>query len=194
MERVNLIPKELRIKLTVQFKSKVLVRNVMYLPLIVLLLYFLIAIPKFVKIQTLKNKLKISEQTLDSTKNKLEDFTAGHNLLQGEIDQWEKKIQLIRKQKDSIEEELTGAKRWSDVLIELSRVVPKETWLNNIVLNKGILTLEGATFSNSEVSAFLKNLQSSPLFVGAEFKSTELKELQDRKEKVIEFQIIGKLY
>lgn len=193
MQRVNLIPKELALKPTVQFNSKVLMRRVRLLPLIIIFFCFMDVFPQLVKIHRLEDRLKIAKKKLAATGRKLEDITTSQSYLQQEIDEWDQKIQLLKEEKNSFDQELRGTMEWSNVLIELSRIFPKKTWLSKISLNKGILTIEGSAFSNLEVSALLKNLENSPLFSGAEFKSTERKELLE-EEKITEFQIIGSLY
>lgn len=194
MQRVNLIPKELGLRPTVQFKSKVLIRRVALLPLIIIFFCFINTISQFVKVNNLQNRLRVAKEKLAVTNRRLEDTTTSHDYLQEQIGEWEEKAQLLKKQKDSFDQELKGAIEWSGVLVELGRIIPKKTWLNSIILNKGILTIGGAAFSNLEVSILLKNLENSPLFTGVEFKSTERKELEEKKEKVAEFQIIGKLF
>lgn len=194
MQRVNLIPEERGIRPKVQFRSKVLIRNAAFLPVIVIFFCFIDALPQFIKIRNFQSKLKIAEEKFASTRRKLEDFTTSQSSLQDQIDEWKQKIELLGERKDSFDKELKGAIEWSNVLIELSRIVPKKTWLNKILLNKGILTIEGSAFSNVEVSELLRNLEVSPVFTGAEFRSTELKELEEKKESIVDFQIIGKLY
>ncbi|TRZ51464.1 MAG: hypothetical protein D4S01_04700 [Dehalococcoidia bacterium] len=194
MQRVNLIPKELGLRPTVQFKSKVLMRRIAFLPLIVIFFCFINSLSQFVKAHNLQNRLRIAKEKLAVTKRKLEDTATSHDYLQKQIDEGEQKAQLLKEQKESFDQELRGAIKWSNILIELSRIIPKKTWLNSVLLNRGILTIKGSAFSNLEVSTFLKNLENSPLFTGVEFKSTERKELEEKKEKVAEFQIIGKLY
>jgi len=194
MQRINLIPEEVGIKPKVQFKSKVLIRNVAFLPLIVVFFCFIDALPQFIKIHRFQKELKIAKEKLASTRRKLENVAANEGSLRSQIDEWKQKVQLLQEQKSSFDKELEGAIEWSSVLIELSRIVPKKTWLNRILLNKGILTIEGFALSNMEVSEFLENLEASPIFADAEFRSTELKELEERKKNIVKFQLIGRLY
>ncbi|MEA3328652.1 MAG: PilN domain-containing protein [Candidatus Omnitrophota bacterium] len=194
MQRINLIPEEIVLKPTIQFKSRVLLSKLLFLPLLVAFFCAVDAFPQFATIRNLQDRLKTAEEKCIAAVKRLEDTVAGESHLQGQIEEWEQKTVLLKEEKSSLEQELKAVIKWSDVLIELSRITSENTWLDKILLDKDILTIEGFTLSNLKVSEFLKSLENSPLFNEVEFRSTERKKLEEREEDIIEFRIIGKLH
>ena len=194
MQRINFIHKELKTGLVIQFDHKVLTRNIILLPAIMICFCLTYTILQKNKIRDLKQAKKSSAMELSMTQRKLDSLAKGQVILCDQIDKWQQKTQLLKDQKNSFDEELKGNIPWSNVLIELARIIPEKTWLNNLIWDKKKLTIEGFASSNTQVNIFLKNLEKSLVFANIEFKSTERRELEEKKKKIVEFQITGRLY
>ena len=68
----------------------------------------------------------------------------------------------------SLKEEKSGASNVVDVLLELTSVLPDDTWLENVALKDGGVTMQGQSASATEL---IELLESSAIFSKAKFES-----------------------
>ena len=68
----------------------------------------------------------------------------------------------------SLKEEKSGASNVVDVLLELTSVLPDDTWLENVALKDGGVTMQGQSASATEL---IRLLESSAIFSKAKFES-----------------------
>ena len=68
----------------------------------------------------------------------------------------------------SLKEEKSGASNVVDVLLELTSVLPDDTWLENVALKDGGVTMQGQSASATEL---IRLLESTALFSRAKFES-----------------------
>jgi len=77
----------------------------------------------------------------------------------------------------------TAGKRsvdWSDVLLQLSRIVPEELWIHGVTLNAQAITLEGVSVDHAMVSGFMRALDASDAFKSTTFTYTRKTELEEQ--------------
>ena len=44
------------------------------------------------------------------------------------------------------------------------------------------------------MAAFLKSLETSPVFSGVDFRSVEQKEVEENRDNIVEYQLVGRVY
>ena len=146
MSELNLIPYELKAK-----RAKVLkIRKYLAYAIIIFSVFvFIVFIPKgyltFLKAQEDKITQEISNNSnvILENKNLLADMK--------NYKMYNDKVDLITKQKVDV----TGK------IEDLEKYIPKDVYLSNINLSKGIINLTGSTSNYNSISTFAANLQMS---------------------------------
>jgi general secretion pathway protein L len=114
----------------------------------------------------------------------------GLNVIETEISKKRKQavqLQSLKKEKDVIFEQshFLANKRAEqistiEVINEVTRAIPNDTWLNRLVIKSGVIQLQG---ESSNASSLLQVIESSDLFSNAEFRSPITKNNQTRKDR-----------
>ncbi|MCG7899259.1 MAG: PilN domain-containing protein [Candidatus Thiodiazotropha lotti] len=68
----------------------------------------------------------------------------------------------------------------SDILLELTRLIPDGSWLQRVNLNSDSLIVSGVS---DQASALIARLEASPMFVSVRFKSPVVRDRRSGKEK-----------
>jgi type IV pilus assembly protein PilM len=90
-------------------------------------------------------------------------------------------------QEKSVLERLTKEQTvWPDIFISISKVIPENTWLTELSIDKQRdCLLIGSSLSNQEITEFLVNLNSNSLFKNVRLESTDKVKISDSREIII---------
>jgi Tfp pilus assembly protein PilN len=81
---------------------------------------------------------------------------------------------------------------WERVMNELRKIMPTDVWLNHIdAKGDGVLSFEGYGLSYESVARFMVNLNASPVFMNADFRSGHKTDVANRD--VISFAVTAQL-
>ena len=188
MKRINLIPEEAK-KLTPKLWLKKRLLKSRALKVIVLAIILLFAINMWQASSILRHKhaiasgkKKIAELRIKLTQSKEAaiEVKKEKGTVDDEIKRVAQKFGLLRK--------IQGRKSaWTIVLTRLSEIVPQNLWINNINMDKELITIVGTTFDNEIVSKFMEQLDESEYFEKTSFNYTQKKEFNDKP--VIGFEV-----
>jgi type IV pilus assembly protein PilN len=156
MIKINLLPRE-RIR-RVAVAPRILVGFVA-----VIVVAGLVLVTLYLNVQ---NALLRSELAQVNTRiDELRPQVAEVEALQRQINEARRKEQLLRQ---------IQAMRipWERVMNELRKTLPTDVWLNRVdAKGDGTLTFEGFGLSYESVARFMVSLNSSPVFMNADFRS-----------------------
>ncbi len=110
---------------------------------------------------------KVELKELEATRAKVERFRAERLDI-------EKKLKVI----DDLEKNRTGPVKIMD---EIASRIPKRVWLTKLILNEGVMRIEGVSLDAEIVAAFLTSLADSPLISAVELEATKLEEKEGLK-------------
>jgi general secretion pathway protein L len=96
-------------------------------------------------------------------------------------------LQVLKKEKDIIFEQshFLANKRAEqistiEIINEITRTIPDDTWLNRLVIKSGVIQLQG---ESSNASSLLQVIESSDFFANAEFRSPITKNNTTKKDR-----------
>lgn len=85
-----------------------------------------------------------------------------------EVERIEKRIELLRIKNEDLDRVSAAVPQMTDILRELTRILPKDTYLQEFEFNKNIIRIKG---SSANASRLIEPLESSLLFSEAGFES-----------------------
>ena len=191
MKRLNLIPRDLRFGMLYQvwvfvvtYQAKVVASTAaVFLALVVFVL-----VVQSVSIYVLKGKIERERRGTEELKAKVESsklaakqYTDMQDYLARVTEFMQYKISYLAAVKDR-------PAQWSVILQELRRYIPKRVWLYGLSTDKGQMKIEGGTFDEDLVSAFMNNLKESVSFSGVNFNYTRRTKIG--AAEVVNFEIV----
>ena len=181
MKRINLIPKDIQSQSSVlrllPFKwvvSAISILAVLFLWQVTVILRYSFNIRQQRQLTgKLQGQLNTASDAIVSIKAEREKVNARRTEL----------VQRLSLLKDKSHQGID----WSGVLIELSKLIPKEIWIKNLKIDEISLIITGSSTNNTVISDFMENLDKAPLFEKTDFNF--IRRAEDEKSETIEFEI-----
>ena len=114
------------------------------------------------------------------------------------VDTFRTKNKLLQEKIAKIEPLLKNETEWDKVLFEISKLTPKDVWLESIksssklkkkenedVIKEKLFTIEGQTLEQAKIDHFVSKLEDSPLFSSVQIDKIEKKENISFKLKLL---------
>ncbi len=112
-------------------------------------------------------------------KNLREDFAAQRD----EVKKLEERMAKTRVIREYLSDRMVGL----DTIQELYRLTPTDIYLNSLTMDEdGTINIEGISDSMSQVFAYVKSLEDSPMFKNVKTKSTTTKKDQGKDKAVFQ--------
>lgn len=188
IERINLLPFELR-----ESKKGFLKKY----SIIIIVILFVLSAGAIYKVQMVE--IQKIEKTTELLKNKKSELSKRQQELLQTIQQINKieNAQTKLKKRIAIIDELINSNiLWSDILREISILMPDNVWLNDLSSidkndnNKETITLKfrGEASNNISVANFIFAIEQSTLFENAELGYTQKSYLNDME--IVKFEVL----
>lgn len=188
MKKINLIPPEARgVSAKNWLRIQLLARRLPVIITLVVLFFVLGSLWQITAHYRYKWMLSNAKKTFSQTQARLSSLNAEAARIQEEKDQAIKDVSRLESKCLLLEEAKKGGIKWTPVLIRLSRLVPEQIWINEISLNKDLISLRGTTFDNSLISRFMVALENEGYFKDTSFNYTQKAKLDDTG--VINFEV-----
>lgn len=123
---------------------------------------------------------QIGEQ-LKKEINKIKDYEQMKNAV-------EKDEKTIRNKLDTIKKLTLNRAAPIEILIELSKLIPRQVWLNRLEMDPEYIALSGKSIDYVQISNFMKHLQKSAFF--QEVKLGNTKTINEKNgQKLVQFSV-----
>jgi len=188
MKRIDLIPQEAK-KITPKkwLRTYFLKSRTLRITVIALTLLIFINIWQVTSILRYRIAITSGKKNILKLKAKVNESQSALAELKGERESVEREIKRIEGKLEALIQTHRERYVWAEVLKRLSKLVPRDLWINKLRLNKELVTIAGTTFSNALVSDFMTRLDESDYFRETSFNYTEKTKLTGRS--VIDFEV-----
>ncbi len=183
MVRINLIPKEEKVKKRAGFRGPSIkmptgIENYLGIGLVVLVIIIL----AFVHIGQKRNITRLNTN-IQETREELRQLE--------EVVKLVKELDRKRKDLNTRIEIIRGLNRGryekARFLYTLSSILPEYCWIQNLDVKASTITIKGITFSNQVIAALMRRLQGEKIFQAIELRSIVGKEVDNHN--VMEFDL-----
>ncbi len=180
MIRINLFPAARKKK-----KTKMAVPQVPVIPMVAVFTVTAIAVGYFWftlenKVTTLKREKSAKEKTLAELKEKIK-----------EVENFERDNKIYEERTNIIEKLRRAQSGPVHLLDELSSLIPERVWFLSMNESGGTVTIEGNSFSNSDIVTFVNNLKGSKYL--SDVGLVESKQTTQEKIPVFHFKLTCKI-
>jgi Tfp pilus assembly protein PilN len=206
IQRVNLIPEEFKVKKTrTRFPAKYL---------IVIILGLLYITPLNMSINAKIKDIDSKKSALEKEKLELVTNNMKFTSLRQETEKTIKEISLINKISVELKDVIKDRVFWSDVLKEVSFLVPKKLWLDNIssrdvtvdidekegvkdaskIVMKTVkeVVITGSSYNNETITSFIRSLEGSYFLDEITLKYVK-KRIINKDFTVYDFEVVSRL-
>lgn len=175
MKRLNLLPKDIRygpLYRVFLFAKAHLVRVACWGIMLFLTVTIGTNIAQSVLIRKYTVELRQEKKALDTARAKgksIEELSLQYKKMFAYLNYVNN---LVQRQIDQLEWRKKNWGSWGLTLAELKRYIPKRLWLYSLETKEGVLSIEGGSFSEDSITAFMSNLRGSLSFSGVQFDYT----------------------
>lgn len=183
MVRINLLPKEEKVRARVEIPRPVIkmptgIGNYLGIVLIILIVIILSVI--HIRQKRAIAQLKINIEETRRELRKLDEVVKLVKELDRKRRDLDARIEIIRDLN-------RGRFEKAKFLYTLSSLLPDYCWIQNLDVKGKTVSIKGITFSNQVIAAFMRKLQGERMFQNVELKSIVGKEVE--KHSVMEFDL-----
>lgn len=186
MERINLLPPELRRAKRLRFgRRELIIAGLGALVGVLILGYIGISM----EINRYQSQIEEKRRILSAKQAQLDDIQAARD----RVAKVKESIEVLAS-RGALIEKLTGmGRRYSEVLRELSNIIPRDVWLRELTSSAASrsLGIKGSALSLLLVGGFIERLEESTYLEGVSLKSTGGSVVDERR--VVDFDLTCRL-
>lgn len=107
------------------------------------------------------------------------------------VQQMQQEAETLERQRDELAAALRQRRQWSNLMVELGRVIPQDAWLTTMTLDASTMTLSGFALRLRAVASFTQSLAFIPSVTSVQLQS--LQETGSAGSRVTQFNITARL-
>jgi type IV pilus assembly protein PilN len=135
----------------------------------------------------LNGRISAAQATVETTKKEI----ANYNLINKEIEEIIKKLDILKKKTIVIESLQEERKKPLELVDTMTKVIiPKRMWFTSLTSNKESVSIDGIALDNKTVADFMTSLETTNLFTAVNLKSIRQETIKERNLNLKRFEIV----
>jgi len=107
------------------------------------------------------------------------------------VQEMQQEAETLERQRDELVAVLRQRRQWTNLMVEIGRVIPQDAWLTTMIVDPSTMTLSGFALRLRAIASFTQSLTSIPGVTSVQLQS--LQETGSAARRVTQFNITARL-